>query len=122
MNIRERLIKIRSTNDKTQAQMAQSLHVGRSTYACWENGSREIKDRYIDSICKEYGINESWFRNGTGEMLVLENFGYDLGVFANKATELDKLIIKKWIKLDAKTRKSLLAFIDTYLEDENGGD
>ncbi len=109
--MKDRLTEVRNAHSKTQAEMSELLHVGRSTYACWESGTRDIKDRYVESICRTFGVNEAWFRTGEGEMFKEDDFAYDLGNYAAKATELDKAIITEWMKLDDHTKKNLYEFM-----------
>lgn len=33
-----------------------------------ENGNRSLTDQMCKSICREFFVNESWLRDGTGEM------------------------------------------------------
>ena len=35
-----------------------------------EKGERNLTDRMITDICREYHINETWLRTGEGEMLI----------------------------------------------------
>lgn len=66
----DRLKQIRKDSGLTQQQFAESLNVSRNYVALWEIGQREPSDRTISDICRVYGINEPWLREGVGEMYV----------------------------------------------------
>jgi transcriptional regulator with XRE-family HTH domain len=119
LDLKDRLIEVRNAHNKTQDEMSKLLHVGRSTYACWESGTRDIKDRYVDAICREFGVSEEWLRTGEGEMFKEDDFAYDLGTYAAKATELDKAIITEWMKLDDSTKHNLYEFMKKVVDSSN---
>lgn len=52
----------------TQSQLAESLHITKSAIANIETGARNITDRTISDICREFNVNEEWLRNGTEPM------------------------------------------------------
>ena len=60
----------RKASGKTQRDFAAGL--GMSENFIWqiEKGQREPSDRTISDICRVYGINEPWLREGVGEMYV----------------------------------------------------
>ena len=64
----ERLLAIRKYFRLSQRDFCERLKITQSTYAPWETGKREIRDMYVRLICQAYGVNEEWFKNGTGEM------------------------------------------------------
>lgn len=64
----KRLLQIRKHFDLTQAEFAEKLKITHSAYSKIELGQRNLTDRTIADICREFNINEDWLRNGTGEM------------------------------------------------------
>ena len=66
--MKERIKKIRKELDLTQQKFADKLGVKRNTVGQWECGINAITDQVITSICREFNVNESWLRTGTGEM------------------------------------------------------
>lgn len=76
----ERLKKLRKTLELTQQKFADRIGVKQNTIAQYEMGRNIPIDSVISLICREFNVNESWLREGTGEM------------FASKETEYYSMI------------------------------
>ena len=63
----ERLINIRKTENLSQSDFAKRLDLSRNFISLVENGNRELSDRTLKDICKEFNENENWLRTGEGE-------------------------------------------------------
>ena len=107
-----RLKKIRKTIKLTQAQFAESLGLGQSTYAMMEVGKRDILDRHVKTICALYNVNEEWFRTGEGEMFQTpyNSFVQELSAKYN-VDETMKYLITAYLELDTHERATVTAFI-----------
>lgn len=68
MDIVDRLIKIREDKGYSQEKFALELGLSRNFINQVENRKKNISDRTISDICREFDVNEDWLRNGTGEM------------------------------------------------------
>lgn len=68
MDIVDRLIKIREDKGYNQEKFALELGLSRNFINQVENRKKNISDRTISDICREFDVNEDWLRNGTGEM------------------------------------------------------
>lgn len=72
--MKDRIKAIRESlkNDKgkkyTQADFAAKLNVSKSTIEAIEYGRREATDRFIADIVREFNVNETWLRTGSGTM------------------------------------------------------
>lgn len=66
--MKERIVQIRKTNNLSQAKFAEKLKLSRNFIGLVESGDRNLSDRSISDICREFGINETWLRTGEGEM------------------------------------------------------
>ena len=60
MNYYERLKDLREDNDYTQSDIAEFLHINRSTYANWENGETLIPLAYLDQLTLFYNTSMSY--------------------------------------------------------------
>lgn len=63
-----RIIEIRKTFELSQEQFANKLGLSRSFINQFETGKKNISDRTIADICREFNVNETWLRTGDGEM------------------------------------------------------
>ena len=66
----ERLKQIRKSLNLTQQEFADRLNVSRNTVATYEIGKSNPSDAAVMLICREFKINETWLRNGIGEMFI----------------------------------------------------
>ncbi len=68
MAVNDRLKTLRQTLDLTQKAFAKSVFISTSFYTQIENGNRNIKDSFLDSISKVYNVNKGWLLTGKGSM------------------------------------------------------
>lgn len=68
--MRKRIEQLRQQENLTQEAFAKRLGMSRNFIWMVENGKREVSDRTIADICREFGVNETWLRTGEGEMYV----------------------------------------------------
>lgn len=63
-----------------------------------EKGQREPSDRTVSDICRVYGINESWLREGVGDMYVPktreETIAELVGSALNGSNDFKKAVIQ----------------------------
>jgi len=64
-----RIKAIRATQNITQQDFAERIGISRGGLANYEVDRNVPIDAVIVSICREFGVNESWLRTGEGEML-----------------------------------------------------
>ena len=65
----ERIKQARKALGLTQTAFGERIGVKGNTVTCWETGVRTPTDAVINSICREFGIDETWLRSGEGEMM-----------------------------------------------------
>lgn len=68
MSIGDRIKSVRKHFGITQAEFGEKIGVKGNTVTTYENGTRSPSDVAIVSICREYGVDEIWLREGIGEM------------------------------------------------------
>lgn len=64
----ENLKLLRENLGLTQSEMAEKLKVSITTISRLELGVRNLTDRMIYQICREFNVSESWLRTGEGNM------------------------------------------------------
>lgn len=64
----QRIIEIRKHYGLNQEQFAEKINLSRSFINQIEVGKRNVSDRTIADICREFHVNETWLRTGEGEM------------------------------------------------------
>lgn len=66
--VNERIKDVRKSLNLTLEEFGKKLCVTKSTLSNIENGNRNITDRLIRDICREFDVSEDWLRTGSGEM------------------------------------------------------
>ena len=70
LSLGEKIKKLRKELDLTQREFGERIGIKGNTIAQYELGRNEPIDAVISLICREFGVNENWLRDGTGEMFV----------------------------------------------------
>lgn len=68
--MKDRIRKLRKELDLTQQKFADRLGVKRNTVGQWECGINALTDQVINSICREFDVNDNWLRTGEGNMFI----------------------------------------------------
>lgn len=104
----ERLKQLREEKGYSQSEFAKLLGMGQSTLAMMEVGKREILDRHVKTICSIFGINEEWFRYGTGEKFrnILSQLSAEYHL-----DDLDRRIIESYLQLGDMQRKAMKEYL-----------
>lgn len=108
----ERIRKLRKTLDLTQEKFAERIGIKRNTIATYESGRNEPVDSVVALICREFHVNEEWLRYGAGEMFTKDSED-ELKALTEKysLTSADRVLIEKYVSLNADTRKAILKFM-----------
>ena len=68
--MKERIKQIRKALGLNQTEFGQRVGVKGNTIGNYEIGLRSPSDAVIFSICREFGVSETWLRTGEGDMFV----------------------------------------------------
>ena len=66
----ERIKLLRKAHELNQTDFGARIGVKQGTVAAYESGARVPLDSVVVSICREFGVSESWLRSGEGEMFL----------------------------------------------------
>lgn len=118
MDIAERLIKIRESIELSQEKFALKLGLSRNFINQVENRKKNISDRTISDICREFNVNEEWLRNGSGEMFVKKSKNDQISDMISDVLNSDdesfkRRLISALSKLDDSDWESLEKLIDS---------
>ena len=99
------------------------LGVSKQTISNIENSNREPTEHMFKSICREFSVNPSWLRDGSGEMFVavpkndlIESFVGD--ILANEPEGFRTRLITALAKMDEKGWKALEKFCKEVIAEE----
>lgn len=99
-----RLKELRKSLKLTQQEFGAKIGLSKASIGNIENGIINLTDRNISLICSTYNVNETWFRDGIGEMFKEmdkdEELAYLLGTLLDEDCEYKKKFIKSMLELD----------------------
>ena len=115
--MKDRIKEVRKSEGLTQVEFGERIGVKGNTITNYETGLRTPTDAVLLSICREFGINEEWLKNGNGEMKKPETKNDQISkMFANILHENDsdfkRRLITALSKLDEAGWDSLEKLID----------
>lgn len=127
--MKNRIKRIRKELDLTQQEFADRLGTSRDNIGGYETGRRNPSDAVISLICTKFNVNETWLRDGTGEMFVELDVEDQLMEWAGKVlsghdskfkkrfvTMLMGLSENEWELLENKARELAYGFNETEIE------
>lgn len=119
----DRIKIVRKKAKLTQKEFAQRLGIKQNTVASYEIGRIGISDAVINSICREFNVNETWLRTGKGEMHQSLTKSQEIGAFANEVMKLpDEAFKKRFVdalqRLDEKDWKNLEEIANKLLKED----
>lgn len=85
----ERIKKLRQALGLSQDEFGRRLGVTRGAVTNIELNKVEPKPLFVDLICREFNVSESWLRTGEGEMFQPKSRNEELFEFAAKVSEGD---------------------------------
>lgn len=98
MTINERVKAVRKALGLSQAALATRLDIGQAAVSMLEQEGNTVSDRNIRQLSREFGVNETWLREETGEM------------FADDTAQLIDPLQRRF-NLTADERKHLTRFL-----------
>ena len=105
----DRVIKIREESGDSQEKFASRLGLSRNFINQFENRKKNISDRTISDICKEFNISEEWIRYGTGEMKrpVENKLSSYISEIVTGDDDFIKDLIEVYMELDQTSKNAL---------------
>lgn len=94
----DRILAIRKESGLSQSAFGEKLNLSQNFVWMIEKGQREPSDRTVSDICRVYGINETWLREGAGAMYVPktreETIAELVGSALNGSNDFKKAVIQ----------------------------
>lgn len=121
--INERVQAVINATQLSKAKFADPIHVTPQFLSAVCNGKSSLSERTIQDICRVYGVDELWLRDGIGEMFrprtredEITSFCADL--LGPDATEDQKKLVANLGKLTPEQWSFLYDIIKTLSGDE----
>lgn len=124
--MKDRISFVRKNSGLNQTGFAEKLNLTKNYISLIENGNRIPSDRTISDICRTFGVDEIWLRDGIGEpfreksreeelatvfgsILAGQNSQKNafISAVAQLPDELFPVFVKAWIEAAEEMKKSL---------------
>lgn len=117
--VKERIKTLRKTLKLTQDEFAMRLGITGGGVSKLENGTRNITEQMIKSICREFGVEYIWLTEGVGEMFSESDDALlDLiDQIMSGESEFAKKVFRGFAKFDTRDWQDLERLIDKLMED-----
>lgn len=79
--MKNRIKELRKALELNQTEFGDKIGVKQGSIASYESGARVPLDAVINSICREFNVNEAWLRTGEGEMFTAMSRDEEIATF-----------------------------------------
>lgn len=121
MELKDRLKLVRKNASLSQSDFGKAIGISGSQIGCYENNLREITERSLNAICREFNVNKEWLLEGTGEMYSISKEEDELAKAFSEISlsgnERLKELVKKLNELDEIYIDSIATIIDGILRE-----
>ncbi len=83
--MKNRIKELRKALALNQTEFGEKIGVKQGSIASYESGARVPLDAVINSICREFNVNEQWLRIGEGKMFRELSRDEEIAVFVGAA-------------------------------------
>ncbi|MCI8974771.1 MAG: helix-turn-helix transcriptional regulator [Lachnospiraceae bacterium] len=119
MTVNERIKEIRKSKELTMDKFGECIGVTKAAISKIEKGERGVTEQMVKSICREFGYNEKWLRDGIEpkKPVIDEDMEYgqicaELGINDNRA----KQIILNYGRFSPDDKKLFWEYIDRLID------
>lgn len=114
MTVGERIRELRKDLNLTQTDFGSKIGLKQAVIGQYENNTRNVTDRAIKDICREFHISYAWLTNGDGDMLSNSDAALKGKVdqIMESENEFHKNLIESIIDLDDETLMILQTLIN----------
>lgn len=109
--MQERIKTVRKALRLTQTAFGERIGVKGNTVTGWENGLRAPSDAIINSICREFGVNEEWLRTGSGTPF--KEKASNIIQFSKdhpEMTDIERAIMEAFFALDERQKEVFVQY------------
>ena len=118
--MKDRIKALRKALGMTQQEFADKLGLKRNSVANYEIGRNIPMDPIINSMCREFGVNEVWLRTGEGGdenmfMQITEDDRFSLSL--GKLSVADNEFAKNMLNAIAEASPEKLKYIEEFMKE-----
>ena len=115
--MQNRIRELRKSLNLTQSAFGERIAVKANTITNYETGLRVPSDSVIRSICREFGVSESWLRSGDGAMFIARSPDEEIAAYVAKTLKGNNDFKKAFLSLVLSRSDEDLAAIERAFRD-----
>ncbi len=119
----ERMKELRKALGLTLEKFGERVGVSKTAINKIENGTNNVSDRMLLSVCKEFNVNDEWLRTGEGEMFNQSDDDEELAEIVGRVLagedEFRKSLYRQIGKADPIFIQMLKEFVEQVYNDMN---
>lgn len=112
-----RIKQVRLALNLSQDEFGRRLGVTRGAITNIEFNKTEPKQLFVELLCREFDVNETWLRTGEGEMFIKKSREEEIAAFVGNILKgepdfrrrlvsvLARLSVEEWILLEEMAKK-----------------
>lgn len=110
-----RIAAVRKSLNLTQEQFGKKIGISKNYVNLIENGKKNPGDRLITDMCREFNINKSWLKYGTGPQYIeTDTLTKYMATVAVSNDDFIEDILAVYLELDPQSRKALRIAADNF--------
>ena len=121
--MKDRIRQLRKELGISQVDFGNKIGVKQGSIAGYETGARIPLDAVINSICREFNVNEEWLRDGVGEMFKKRLPTEEVAEYVEDLLEYDGVgnpfydmiieMMKSYKEMDEKSKITIRNYFDS---------
>ena len=115
----ERMNELRKKLKLSQEEFGNRLGVTGTSISRLEKGERNITERMIKAVCREFNVDYIWLTTGEGEMFISYEDSEIMELvdrILSEENDFTRTLFKTFLKLDTKDSEALEPILDMYIE------
>ncbi len=114
MNTNERISVLIETLGIRQKDFADKIHLKPNTLSMIKSNKRNVTERVIRDICREFHVNETWLTKGEGEVFQPEEHdAIDEMIKQYRLNTRDREILHYFVRMAPENRELFYRFISS---------
>ena len=113
--MKERIKLLRKALKLNQTDFGARIGIKQGSVAGYETGRKNPLDTVINSICREFGVNEVWLRTGEGDMFAQVDPDDRYSLSLGKLTVTDNEFARNAINYLAETEPEKLKIVEEFM-------
>lgn len=105
MTENDRIREIRKENGLTMEAFGERIGLKKSAISLVESGRNSVSAQLRRSVCREFGISETWLMTGEGDKYAPDGDAAAVFAFENGLEKMEEVLIREYLQLKEEERE-----------------